>query len=64
MKLMDPVKSCELYREEGCSHVDGFLCDGEVCQMRLDHVLQKSLLRSSKVVDKGFFASEPPEKKF
>jgi hypothetical protein len=31
---MDPVKSCELYREFGCSHVDGYLCDGIDCTLR------------------------------
>ena len=23
----DPVHSCQLYKDRGCSHVDGFLCD-------------------------------------
>ena len=63
MNMKDPVKHCDLYKDEGCSHVDGFLCDFETCSMRLDYVLRKAILRSSKVVDKGYFVGEPPEKK-
>jgi hypothetical protein len=29
----DPVKKCELYKNEGCSHVDGMLCDFPNCSM-------------------------------
>lgn len=31
--LNDPVKKCELYKKEGCSHVDGILCDYPKCSM-------------------------------
>ena len=38
----DPVKHCDLYKDDGCSHVDGFLCDYETCEMRLEYMdLQK-----------------------
>lgn len=30
---VDPVKRCEVYKREGCSHVDGPLCDMETCSM-------------------------------
>ena len=30
----DPVKHCCVYKEFGCSHVDGMLCDFETCDMR------------------------------
>ena len=30
---LDPVKNCELYLKEGCSHVDGMLCDFPDCEM-------------------------------
>ena len=33
----DPVTHCKLYREEGCAHVDGYLCDYETCEMRLEY---------------------------
>ena len=32
----DPVKSCDLYKAEGCAHVDGMLCDFPTCQMLKD----------------------------
>lgn len=31
--LADPVRGCELYKNEGCSHVDGLLCDYPKCKM-------------------------------
>lgn len=27
----DPVYSCDVYKKEGCSHVDGYLCDMKTC---------------------------------
>lgn len=36
--MMDPVKHCDLYKDEGCAHVDGFLCDFETCSMRLEYI--------------------------
>ena len=35
----DPVMKCELYKKEGCSHVDGFLCDYNKCTMRMEFEL-------------------------
>jgi len=32
----DPVRHCDVYREDGCSHVDGYLCDFETCDIRLE----------------------------
>lgn len=32
--MTDPVKHCEVYKKEGCAHVDGFLCDMETCSIR------------------------------
>jgi hypothetical protein len=34
----DPVYHCELYKYDGCSHVDGFLCRIETCKERLEFV--------------------------
>ena len=34
-KLIDPVKHCDVYKEDGCAHVDGYLCDFETCDIRL-----------------------------
>jgi len=36
--MMDPVKHCDLYKDEGCAHVDGFLCYFETCSMRLEYI--------------------------
>lgn len=33
----DPVKYCNLYKEQGCSHVDGFLCDFNSCSMKQEY---------------------------
>ena len=30
----DPVKYCQVYKEIGCAHVDGYLCDMETCDIR------------------------------
>lgn len=30
----DPVKRCEVYRGIGCTHVDGYLCDMNTCDIR------------------------------
>ena len=38
----DPVFHCDVYKEKGCSHVDGFLCDFETCSMRLDYKKEKN----------------------
>lgn len=37
-KIQDPVKNCKLYKDKGCSHVDGMLCDFPHCKMNKDHV--------------------------
>lgn len=37
----DPVCHCRLYKKEGCSHVDGFLCDYPDCEMLHDYESQK-----------------------
>lgn len=33
----DPVKDCKLYKEQSCSHVDGYLCQYNTCQMRKEY---------------------------
>lgn len=30
----DPVKECEVYLNEGCSHVDGYFCNMTTCNIR------------------------------
>jgi hypothetical protein len=45
--MKDPIRHCELYKYDGCAHVDGFLCEVETCKERLEWVeLQKKNLKS------------------
>lgn len=40
MRETDPVYNCDVYldKENGsCSHVDGYLCDMETCQILKDY---------------------------
>lgn len=37
----DPVYGCKLYKEDGCSHVDGILCDYPNCSI-LNEYLNKN----------------------
>ena len=34
--ILDPVKQCDLYKNNSCSFVDGPLCDFPKCSMRHD----------------------------
>lgn len=36
----DPVKNCDLYKDSGCAHVDGPLCDYPNCLMNYDYKKQ------------------------
>lgn len=44
MRDGDPVKHCEVYREIGCTHVDGYLCDMETCGIREKFLLEKNFV--------------------
>jgi hypothetical protein len=37
----DPIKHCDLYKDKGCSHVDGMLCDFPKCSMNYDYIKDK-----------------------
>ena len=37
MRETDPVYGCELYNEQGCTHVDGMLCNFPKCSMLQDY---------------------------
>jgi len=39
----DPVKGCDVYKELGCSHVDGCLCDYPECSMLVKYIETKTL---------------------
>ena len=36
-RTKDPVKYCLVYKEEGCSHVDGYLCNMHTCSIRKNY---------------------------
>tara|TARA_R110000787_G_scaffold62470_3_gene141262 strand:+ start:1337 stop:1516 length:180 start_codon:yes stop_codon:yes gene_type:complete len=36
-KENDPVRSCDVYKKIGCSHVDGYLCDMKTCDILKDY---------------------------
>lgn len=36
--MNDPVKHCNLYKEIGCSHLDGMMCDFPKCSMLTNYV--------------------------
>lgn len=38
----DPVKDCAVYREIGCSHVDGILCDYPNCSIMKQYTNEKA----------------------
>lgn len=40
-KKDDPVHHCSLYKDEGCAHVDGPLCDYPHCTMLKEYLLKK-----------------------
>ena len=50
----DPVYNCEVYKNEGCSHVDGFLCDFEKCDIRLGRLREKNLVSSEGAPENKF----------
>lgn len=39
--MNDPCRVCDLYKEEGCVHVDGYLCKVETCEMLSDYLKNK-----------------------
>lgn len=42
--MLDPCRDCELYKEEGCAHVDGYLCKVETCEILKMWLLEKENL--------------------
>jgi len=40
--MTDPIKHCDLYKDEGCAHVDGLLCNVETCKERMEHMKEYS----------------------
>lgn len=40
LRKNDPLFGCQLFKDKGCSHVDGMLCDFPKCSMNIDYVEQ------------------------
>ena len=38
--MNDPVSGCPVYKNEGCSHVDGYLCDYPDCDIMKTYTLK------------------------
>ena len=47
--MNDPVKHCPVYKEIGCSHVDGYLCDFPDCCIMKDYQMNKQDIQQSGV---------------
>lgn len=43
MSKNDPVKNCALFKDKGCAHVDGMLCDFPNCQMNEEYIAERKL---------------------
>ncbi len=37
----DPLFHCSVYKDGGCAHVDGFLCDFPDCTIYKDYIQNK-----------------------
>jgi hypothetical protein len=33
----DPLYQCKVYRQQGCAHIDGYLCDYPKCDILQEH---------------------------
>ena len=53
----DPVLYCLVYKEIGCTHVDGYLCDMETCDILSKYKCNK--VQKSVVTDLPAGAQEP-----
>lgn len=38
--MHDPVKGCPVHKNEGCSHVDGYLCDYPNCDIMKAYMMK------------------------
>lgn len=37
----DPLKNCALFKDQGCAHIDGMLCDFPNCEMNEKYISEK-----------------------
>jgi hypothetical protein len=41
--MKDPVRGCDVYKNIGCAHVDGFLCDYPNCSILKDYKMKERI---------------------
>lgn len=54
LKENDPVYSCKVYKDLGCSHVDGFLCDFPNCSINKKYLLELEMFELEQQLDIPF----------
>jgi hypothetical protein len=57
----DPVRHCDVYKAEGCAHVDGFLCDMKTCGILADYRAAKLWGGMKEVLQAAQDAAPHPE---
>lgn len=54
IKANDPLYSCKVYKDLGCSHIDGFLCDFPDCSMNKKYLLELEMFELEQQLDIPF----------
>lgn len=49
----NPMKNCAFYKEKGCSHVDGLLCDYPTCEINKEYEFYKELCDYVDALEEG-----------
>jgi hypothetical protein len=49
--MNDPVKGCDVYKNIGCAHVDGFLCDYPNCSILKDYKMNERIQELAEQAD-------------
>jgi hypothetical protein len=53
-KENDPLYSCRVFKDLGCSHIDGFLCDFPDCSMNKKYLLELEMFGLEQQLDIPF----------
>ena len=54
MQASDPLYSCRVFKDLGCSHIDGFLCDFPNCSMNKKYLLELEVFELEQQLDIPF----------
>jgi hypothetical protein len=61
--MTDPVKGCDVYKNIGCSHVDGFLCDYPNCSILKNYKMTEDRKHIGYIErEEGYYKLYAPEK--